>query len=71
MYICRNCGQEINDEFARDFGNCPSLTGCGSSNIRQANQFDGLKSHELAEAIQDLSERLEHLEECVQRLQEH
>ena len=29
-WICRNCGKEFNGDFATKWGNCPSLTGCGT-----------------------------------------
>jgi len=63
--ICMNCGKRVDGTFARNYGICPSLSGCGSSNLRPVNHFDDLKPWQMAEKLFDLEERLSDLESNV------
>jgi len=70
-WICRNCGKEFNGDFATKWGNCPSLTGCGSTNIRRKNEFDDLRPVDLAETLVDLQGRLSDLERELHTLRQY
>jgi len=69
-WICRACGREVDAEFAFRFMRCPSLTGCGSDNIRPMNDFDGLRPHEMAEVLSDLNQRLSEVETILDAMRE-
>ena len=69
-YLCKNCGRRINAAFYHQYGNCPTLTGCGSTNVRKATPFDDMKPYELAEALANMFQRINELETQVNVLKE-